>query len=274
MPATTPAIETAGGRPDAGQDRRPVRRVAGGDRARREDGFRRGGGGGGAGARDHRRRPGAGRPVSGHIYGRDFVAAYAASGVTDTHEAIDRDIADDLLEAGLWIFLRGGPPTTPGTPCPRPSARSPSTARPGSGSAPAPMTATPTISSPTAWTGWCGRRRHGASRKPQHGRWARCIRDPIRARRRDRRLGGGRRADLVLLDDDLVPQATWYGGELVVEGRKATPRLEAALAHPTAIRRPPMPRCACPTRCPPWCRRCRPAPAPSTRSGRPCPASN
>ncbi|HEX2137314.1 MAG TPA: amidohydrolase family protein, partial [Microvirga sp.] len=54
-----------------------------------------------------------GRPVSGHIYGREFVAAYAASGVTDTHEAIDREIADDLLEAGLWLFLRGGPPTTP-----------------------------------------------------------------------------------------------------------------------------------------------------------------
>ena len=30
-------------------------------------------------------------------------------------------------------------------------------------------------------------------------------------------LGGGRRADLVLLNDDLVPQATWYGGERVVE---------------------------------------------------------
>ena len=54
-----------------------------------------------------------GKPVSGHIYGREFVAAYAASGVTDTHEAIDRDIADDLLDAGVWIFLRGGPPTTP-----------------------------------------------------------------------------------------------------------------------------------------------------------------
>ena len=54
-----------------------------------------------------------GRPVSGHVYGREFVAAYAASGVTDTHEAIDREIADDLLEAGVWIFLRGGPPTTP-----------------------------------------------------------------------------------------------------------------------------------------------------------------
>ena len=39
-----------------------------------------------------------GRPVSGHVYGREFVAAYAASGVTDTHEAIDRDIADDLLQ--------------------------------------------------------------------------------------------------------------------------------------------------------------------------------
>src|ERR687891_1643177 len=41
-----------------------------------------------------------GKPVSGHIYGREFVAAYAASGVTDTHEAIDRDIADDMLDAG------------------------------------------------------------------------------------------------------------------------------------------------------------------------------
>ena len=45
-----------------------------------------------------------GKPVSGHVYGREFVAAYAASGVTDTHEAIDRDIAEDLLEAGLYIF--------------------------------------------------------------------------------------------------------------------------------------------------------------------------
>jgi adenine deaminase len=47
-----------------------------------------------------------GRPVSGHIYGREFVAAYAASGVTDTHGAIDRERVDDLLEAGLWLFLR------------------------------------------------------------------------------------------------------------------------------------------------------------------------
>src|SRR5208283_5589439 len=53
-----------------------------------------------------------GRPVSGHIYGREFVAAGAASGISDTHEAIDRDIADDFHECGVWVFLRGGPPTT------------------------------------------------------------------------------------------------------------------------------------------------------------------
>jgi len=51
-------------------------------------------------------------------------------------------------------------------------------------------------------------------------------------------LGGGRRADLVLLDDDLVPQATWYGGELVVEGRKPTPRLKAALEKPYRYPKP------------------------------------
>ena len=54
-----------------------------------------------------------GRPVCGHIYGRDFVAAGAASGISDTHEAIDREIANDFLENGVWIFLRGGNPTTP-----------------------------------------------------------------------------------------------------------------------------------------------------------------
>jgi len=42
-------------------------------------------------------------------------------------------------------------------------------------------------------------------------------------------LGGGRRADLVLLDDDLRPHTTWYGGELVVQDRKITPILEQQL---------------------------------------------
>jgi len=44
-------------------------------------------------------------------------------------------------------------------------------------------------------------------------------------------LGGGRRADLVLMDDGLRPQCTWYGGELVVEHGKITARLDQALSQ-------------------------------------------
>ncbi|MBP0649882.1 amidohydrolase family protein, partial [Mycobacterium tuberculosis] len=44
-------------------------------------------------------------------------------------------------------------------------------------------------------------------------------------------LGGGRRADLVLLDDDLTPVNTWYGGELMVEDRRITAALDAALSR-------------------------------------------
>src|SRR5690606_697623 len=43
-------------------------------------------------------------------------------------------------------------------------------------------------------------------------------------------MGGGRRADLVLLDDEFKPVNTWYGGELVVEDRKITPLLDQALS--------------------------------------------
>ena len=174
-----------------------------------------------------------GRPVSGHIYGRGFVAAYAASGVTDTHEAIDRDIADDLLEAGLWIFLRGGPPTTPWHSLPKAIGT--------------------IIDYGAAWKRVCACtddrdaddllafgldwvvREAVRMGIPQPAAWAMGSLHPATRYGLDGEiggLGGGRRADLVLLDDDLVPQATWYGGELVIEGRKATPRLEAALARP------------------------------------------
>ena len=174
-----------------------------------------------------------GRPVSGHIYGRDFVAAYAASGVTDTHEAIDADIADDLLDAGVWIFLRGGPPTTPWHSLPK---------------------AIGTVTEyGAAWKrvcvctddrdaedllafglDWVVREavRMGI---PKPAAWSMGSLHPATRYGLDGEiggLGGGRRADLVMLDDDLVPQATWYGGELVVEGRKPTPRLERALEKP------------------------------------------
>ncbi|MCG5247062.1 adenine deaminase C-terminal domain-containing protein [Methylorubrum extorquens] len=174
-----------------------------------------------------------GRPVSGHVYGRDFVAAYAASGVTDTHEAVDADIADDLLEAGLWIFLRGGPPTTPWHSLPK---------------------AIGTVTEyGAAWKRVCACtddrdaddllafgldwvvREAVARGIPKPAAWAMGSLHGATRYGLDGEvggLGGGRRADLVLLNDDLVPQATWYGGQQVVEDRRPTPRLEEALARP------------------------------------------
>jgi adenine deaminase len=50
----------------------------------------------------------------------------------------------------------------------------------------------------------------------------------------DGEFGGvapARRADLVLLNDRLEPQCTWYGGELVVRHRRVTPLLDEALSR-------------------------------------------
>lgn len=171
-----------------------------------------------------------GRPVSGHVYGREFVAAYAASGVTDTHEAIDGEIARDLLEAGVWIFLRGGNPATPWNSLPA------------------------AIAAITEWgcdtkrvavctddrdaddlllfgmdwvvreavacglpstRAWSMGSLHGATRYAMDGEFG--------------GLGGGRRADLVLLDDRFRPQSTWYGGARVVRDRRITEALERQL---------------------------------------------
>ncbi|TBG91639.1 adenine deaminase [Rhizobium leguminosarum] len=176
---------------------------------------------------------GRGRPVSGHVYGREFVAAYAASGVTDTHEAIDRDIADDLLEAGVWIFLRGGPPTTPWHSLPQ--AIKTITELGASHKRVAVCTddrdAEDLLAFGLDWVtreavkygmrpeeAWAMGSLHGATRFGMEGEIG--------------GLGGGRRADLVLLSDDLTPVSTWYGGELVVDGKKITPILDEALSKP------------------------------------------
>ncbi|WP_316194008.1 adenine deaminase [Bradyrhizobium sp. SZCCHNRI1029] len=173
-----------------------------------------------------------GRPVSGHVYGREFVAAYAASGVTDTHEAIDRDIADDLLDAGVWIFLRGGPPTTPWHSLPQ--AIRTVTELGASHKRTAVCTddrdADDLMLFGLDWVvreavkaglspeqAWSMGSLHGATRFAMDGEIG--------------GLGGGRRADLVLLDDGLKPQSTWYGGELVVDKGKITPRLDQALSQ-------------------------------------------
>ncbi|OKO87261.1 adenine deaminase C-terminal domain-containing protein [Bradyrhizobium sp. AS23.2] len=173
-----------------------------------------------------------GRPVSGHVYGREFVAAYAASGVTDTHEAIDRDIADDLLDAGVWVFLRGGPPTTPWHSLPQ--AIRTITELGASHKRTAVCTddrdADDLLLFGLDWVvreavkagvspeqAWSMGSLHGATRFGMEGDIG--------------GLGGGRRADLVLMDDQLKPQCTWYGGELVVEHGRITPRLDQALSQ-------------------------------------------
>jgi adenine deaminase len=172
-----------------------------------------------------------GRPVSGHVYGREFVSAYAASGVTDTHEAIDREIADDMLEAGIWLFLRGGPPTTPWHSLPQ--AIKTITELGASHKRIAVctddrdaddlmlfgldwVTREAMKAGMTPEQAWSMGSLHGATRFGMEGEIG--------------GLGGGRRADLVLLDDGFDPVNTWYGGELVVEGGKITPVLDHALS--------------------------------------------
>ena len=172
-----------------------------------------------------------GLPVCGHIYGREFVAAGAASGINDTHESIDRDIADDFLENGLWIFLRGGPPTTPWHSLPL-----------------AIKTVTELGANPKRvcvctddrdaddlflfGLDWVAREAVKHGMKPVTA-WSMGSLHGATRYARDGDIGGlapARRADIVLLNDDLVPQNTWYGGELVVEGRKITPVLDRALS--------------------------------------------
>ena len=174
-----------------------------------------------------------GRPVCGHVYGREFVSAYAASGVTDTHEAIDREIADDMLEAGIWLFLRGGPPTTPWHSLPL--AIKTVTELGASHKRIAVCTddrdADDLLNFGLDWVvrearkagmsreqAWAMGSLHGATRFGKEGDFG--------------GMGGGRRADLVMLDDDLNPISTWYGGELMVDQKKITSLLDETLSKP------------------------------------------
>jgi adenine deaminase len=173
-----------------------------------------------------------GKPVSGHIYGREFVAAGAASGISDTHEAIDREISDDFLECGVWVFLRGGPPTTPWNSLPQ-----------------AIKAVTELGASPKRvcictddrdaddlflfGLDWVARCAVEAGIKPVTA-WSMGSLHPATRFGMDGEIGGlapARRADMVLLNDALEPQCTWYGGAMVVRNRKPTPLLERALTR-------------------------------------------
>jgi adenine deaminase len=172
------------------------------------------------------------RPVCGHVYGREFVAAYAASGVTDTHEAVDRDIANDFLEAGIWVFLRGGPPGSPWNSLPEAIG-----AITKFGANPKRFCictddrdAADLFLFGLDWVAReavsCGLKRETAwSLGSLHAATRYGMDGEIGA------VGHSRRADLVLLNDSLEVQNTWYGGELVVEDKKITPLLEATLEN-------------------------------------------
>ena len=173
-----------------------------------------------------------GRPVSGHIYGREFVSPGAASGVTDTHEAISREISDDFLENGVWVFLRGGPPTTPWHSLPE--AIKAVTELGANPKRVCICTDDRDADDLFAFgLDWVARAAVGAGLKPTAA-WSLGSLHPATRFGMDGEIGGlapGRRADLVLLNDSLVPQSTWYGGQLVVSDRKVTPVLEKALSR-------------------------------------------
>nr|WP_245844375.1 adenine deaminase C-terminal domain-containing protein [Nibricoccus aquaticus] len=172
-----------------------------------------------------------GRPVCGHIYGREFVAAGAASGITDTHEAIDRDIAEDFLEAGVWIFLRGGPPTTPWHSLPLAIK---AVTELGANPKRVCVCTDDRDADDLFLFGmdWVTREAVKAGMKPVTA-WSMGSLHPATRYAKDGEIGGlghGRRADIVLLNDALEVQNTWFGGELVVKGRKVTPLLDRALS--------------------------------------------
>ena len=174
-----------------------------------------------------------GRPICGHIYGREFVAACAASGITDTHEAIDAEIAEDFLEAGLWIFLRGGNPTTPWHS--RPLA-SQAVTRLGANPKRVCVCTDDRDADDLFAFGldWVVRQARDAGLPPTTA-WSLGSLHPATRYGLDGEIGAlghGRRADIVLLNDALEPQSTWYGGQLMVENRKITPLLESALSQP------------------------------------------
>jgi adenine deaminase len=172
-----------------------------------------------------------GRPVCGHIYGREFVAAYAASGVTDTHESIDREIANDFLEAGIWIFLRGGNPATPWHSLPLAIK---AVTELGANPKRVCVCTDDRDADDLFLFGldWVTRQAIGAGVKPEtawsmgslHGATRYGFDGEFGA------LGHSRRADIILLNDALEVQNTWFGGELMVENRQPTALLAEQVA--------------------------------------------
>ena len=173
-----------------------------------------------------------GLPVCGHCYGQEFVAAYAASGITDTHEAIDEAIAEEFLESGLWLFMRAGNPDTAWHALPDIITL---VTRLGADTKRLCLCTDDRDAEDLFIYGldWCARETMRSGISPVKA-WSMISLHPATRYGMDHEVGAlglSRRADVVLLDDDFVPQNTWYGGQLVVEGRQPTAVLEQQLTE-------------------------------------------
>ena len=211
--------------------------------------------------RHHRGGLERGRPVSGHVYGREFVAAYAAQrrhGYARGHRPGDRR----RPSRGWRLGLLARRPADHALAQPAQAIKARHRTR-RAGQARLRLHRRPrraTISSSSASTGWPARLSagHPAGTGLGMGSLHRATRYGLDGEIGG--FGGGRRADIVLLDDALEPQSTWYGGELVVEDRTITPLLDAALSRPYRYPSPAYERSSCPRRCRASCRSCRPLP--------------
>ena len=170
------------------------------------------------------------KPISGHMFGREFVAAYSSSGITDTHESEDKDLTSDLLDSGLWIFLRGGNPSTPWNSLPQAIK---AITEMGASNKRVCVCTDDRDADDLHFFGldWVVRESIKSGITPESS-WSMGSLHPAQRYNIDQdygALGGWRRADIVLLNENYEVQNTWLGGELVVEDKKITNLLERQL---------------------------------------------
>ena len=169
-------------------------------------------------------------PVSGHVFGREFVAAYAASGITDTHEAEEKLFTNDLLDAGLWIFLRGGNPKTPWNSI-KEAIKAVTEFK---ASTKRICVCTDDRDADDLFNfglDWVVRQARDLGINKETA-WSMGSLHPATRYNIDRdygALGHSRRADIIMIDDKLNVHNTWLGGKLVVEDKKITADLDKQL---------------------------------------------
>ncbi len=171
-------------------------------------------------------------PVSGHVFGREFVAAYAASGITDTHEAEEKLFTNDLLDAGLWIFLRGGNPKTPWNSI----KEAIKVITEYQASSKRICVCTDDRDADDLFNfglDWVVRQATDLGIAKETA-WSMGSLHPATRYNIDRdygALGHSRRADIIMIDDGLNIHNTWLGGQLVVENKKITSVLDNQLTN-------------------------------------------